>query len=735
MFQFMKNKILIPLFIVGALAAFFSFRLVEGSNDGGDRKKKVLETVIKTIHDEHFAPRALDDSFSTRIYHRVIESLDYGKRFFTQKDMEALDKHEFTLDDEIKADNFDFFNQINELFTKRINDAEVMYKEILTKPFSFNGNDSIILSGDRLTFPKDDNGLKQRWTEYLKYATLSKFVDLKKEQEKRSENKDKKADTVAIKSEVQLEKEARESVTKNQELFFKRLRKIKDDDRFAIYINAITQSEDPHTDYLPPKDKQRFDEAMSGSFFGIGAQLKEEEGKIKIIAVLPGTPAKKQGQLKAGDEIQKVAQGSDEPVDVAGWDIDDVVQKIRGKKGTEVRLTVKHLDASTQVIPIIRDAVQMEETFAKSVIIKAKEGNMGYIYLPEFYADFNRSGNGRRCFIDVAIEVEKLNKSGVKGIILDLRGNGGGSLEDVVQMGGLFIDKGPMVQVKSSGENAMHMDDERSGTLYDGPLVIMVNQGSASASEILAAAMQDYKRAVIVGTPTFGKGTVQRLVSLDDKYARSNPIDAIADAATLNGSDNKSPIGSIKITFQKFYRINGGSTQLKGVTPDISLPDPYSEIDMGERRDKAALQWDEIPAANYETAPQAVSAAPLADLSKKRIASNPSFKLIQENAQKIKAREDDNASSLNEIAFRKSIDELNATSKKMEEIEKKGNPLQIINVKEDLETINQDSSRISKNADWIKNLQKDIYLSETVNILSDLYKLQPRVNISGDIKK
>ncbi len=735
MFQFMKNKILIPLFIVGALAAFFSFRLVEGSNDGGDRKKKVLETVMKTIHDEHFAPRALDDSFSTRIYHRVIESLDYGKRFFTQKDMEALDKHEFTLDDEIKADNFDFFNQINELFTKRINDAEVMYKEILSKPFSFNGNDSIILSGDRLTFPKDDNGLKQRWTEYLKYATLSKFVDLKKEQEKRSENKDKKADTVAIKSEVQLEKEARESVTKNQELFFKRLRKIKDDDRFAIYINAITQSEDPHTDYLPPKDKQRFDEAMSGSFFGIGAQLKEEEGKIKIIAVLPGTPAKKQGQLKAGDEIQKVAQGSDEPVDVAGWDIDDVVQKIRGKKGTEVRLTVKHLDASTQVIPIIRDAVQMEETFAKSVIIKAKEGNMGYIYLPEFYADFNRSGNGRRCFIDVAIEVEKLNKSGVKGIILDLRGNGGGSLEDVVQMGGLFIDKGPMVQVKSSGENAMHMDDERSGTLYNGPLVIMVNQGSASASEILAAAMQDYKRAVIVGTPTFGKGTVQRLVSLDDKYARSNPIDAIADAATLNGSDNKSPIGSIKITFQKFYRINGGSTQLKGVTPDISLPDPYSEIDMGERRDKAALQWDEIPAANYETAPQAVSAAPLADLSKKRIASNPSFKLIQENAQKIKAREDDNASSLNEIAFRKSIDELNATSKKMEEIEKKGNPLQIINVKEDLETINQDSSRISKNADWIKNLQKDIYLSETVNILSDLYKLQPRVNISGDIKK
>jgi carboxyl-terminal processing protease len=735
MFQFMKNKILIPFLVVGALAAFFSFRFAEGSNDVDDRRKRVLETVMKTINEDHYTPRNLDDSFSTRVYHRMIESLDYEKKFFTQKDMELLGKHEFTLDDEIKKDNFDFFNQINEIFSKRINDAEAFYKDILSKPFNFNGNDSIILSGDRLTFPKDDAGFRKRWNEYLKYRVLSKFVDSKKEQEQRKEkkDKDKTADTATVKTDEQLEKEARESVSKNQETFFKRLRKIKEDDRFAIFINAITQSEDPHTDYLPPKDKQRFDEAMSGSFFGIGAQLKEEEGKIKIVAVLPGTPAKKQGQLRAGDEIQKVAQGSDEPVDVQGWDIDDVVQKIRGKKGTEVRLTVKHIDGAMQIIPIIRDAVQMEETFAKSVIIKAKEGNMGYIYLPEFYADFNRSGNGRRCFIDVAIEVEKLNKAGVKGIILDLRGNGGGSLEDVVQMGGIFIDNGPMVQVKSSGEGAMHMDDERSGTLYDGPLVIMVNQGSASASEILAAAMQDYKRAVIVGSPTFGKGTVQRLISLDDKYNRSSPVSAVAN--TLSGSDNNSPMGSIKITFQKFYRINGGSTQLKGVTPDIILPDPYSEIEVGERRDKAALQWDEIPAANYQAAPQNVNAAPLVEMSKKRVVGNPSFKLIQENALKIKEHEDNNVSSLNGVAYRKSLDEANATSKKMEEIEKKGTPLQIVNVKEDLETINQDSSRISKNADWIKNLQKDIYLSETVNILNDLYKQQPRVNLNTDLKR
>ncbi|MBS1774827.1 MAG: carboxy terminal-processing peptidase [Bacteroidetes bacterium] len=715
----MKNKILIPLLIVGALAAFFSFRYsAPDTTDTEERKKLLLETVMKAINQWHYSPRPLDDSFSKKVYRKSLDNLDYDKKFFTAEDIQSLNKYQFLIDDEIKEGSVEYFNKLNALFTKRIEDAELIYKEILKTPFRFDGNDSIQLNGEKLDYASGSDGHKKRWYEYLKYRVLAKYVDLKKDREKAKENKDgdKK---LAAKSDADLEKDARESILKNQDTFFKRLKKISESERFAIYINGITNSEDPHTDYFPPKDKQRFDDAMSGSFSGIGAQLKEEDGKIKIVAIITGAPSWKQGQLKAGDEILKVGQGKAEPVDIHGYDIDDVVSLIRGKKGSEVSLTVKKVDGSIKIISIIRGDVLLEETFAKSSLIQGKSGNIGYIYLPEFYADFNHN-NGRRCAVDVAIEVDKLRKSGVNGIILDLRNNGGGSLGDVVDMAGLFIPSGPVVQVKSSGTLAETLKDKDNGaTLYDGPFVIMVNQNSASASEILAAAMQDYKRAVIVGEPTFGKGTVQRLSSLDELASR-NPM-------SLLSNSNNSSLGAIKLTVQKFYRVNGGSTQLKGVTPDVILPDPYSKIEMGERRDKSALPWDEIPAADYKLVANPVNTSELALLSAKRVNANPTFNLIKESADKIKQKEVHSFYPLNETAFRKEQDEANATSKKMEEIEKKATTLSIINIKDDLSAINRDSTTITKNKEWIKNLSKDIYLSETVNIINDLIKQQTSI--------
>ncbi|MBS1782932.1 MAG: carboxy terminal-processing peptidase [Bacteroidetes bacterium] len=715
----MKNKILIPLLFVGALATFFSFRYsAPDSTDTEERKKLLLETVMKAINQWHYSPRPLDDSFSKKVYRKSLDNLDYDKKFFTAEDIQSLNKYQFQIDDEIKEGSVEYFDKLNNLFTKRIDDAELIYKDILKTPFKFDGNDSIQLNGEKLDYAIGNDGLKKRWYDYLKYRVLAKYVDLKKDREKAKENKDgdKK---LAAKSDAELEKDARESVLKNQDTFFKRLKKISESERFAIYINGITNSEDPHTDYFPPKDKQRFDDAMSGSFSGIGAQLKEEDGKIKIVAIITGAPSWKQGQLKAGDEILKVGQGKAEPVDIHGYDIDDVVSLIRGKKGTEVSLTVKKVDGSIKVISIIRGDVLLEETFAKSSLIQGKSGIIGYIYLPEFYADFNHN-NGRRCAVDVAIEVDKLRKSGVNGIILDLRNNGGGSLGDVVDMAGLFIPSGPVVQVKSSGTLAETPKDKDNGaTLYDGPFVIMVNQNSASASEILAAAMQDYKRAVIVGEPTFGKGTVQRLSSLDELASR-NPMSLLTNS-------NNSSLGAIKLTVQKFYRVNGGSTQLKGVTPDVILPDPYSKIEMGERRDKSALPWDEIPAADYKTVANPVNTSELALLSAKRVNANPTFNLIKESADKIKQKEVHSFYPLNEVAFRKEQDEANATSKKMEEIEKKATTLSIINIKDDLSSINRDSTTITKNKEWLKNLSKDIYLSETVNIMNDLIKQQATV--------
>jgi carboxyl-terminal processing protease len=728
----MKNKILIPLLILGALAAFFSFRYTGGAdNDGQSRKAIVLETVMTAIRQAHFSPRAVDDSLSSKVFHRILDNLDYDKKFFTSADITELGKYEFKIDDQINAKSTEFFDRLNQLFSQRIDNAEGYYKDLLSRPYTFNGNDSIELNGEKLAYV-DEAGLKERWNEYLKYRVLSKYVDLKKEREKAKENKDGDK-ALAKKTDEELEKEARESILKNQNSYFKRLRKISDNDRFAIFINSITNAEDPHTDYLPPRDKQRFDDAMSGSFVGIGAQLKDEDGKIKVAAILPGTPSQKQGELKAGDEILKVGQGKQEPEDIQGFEIDDVVQRIRGKKGTEVRLTVKKVDGAIKVIAITRGEVQLEETFAKSAVIQSPKGPVGYIYLPEFYADFNHL-NGRRCAEDVKIEVQKLKNAGVTGIILDLRNNGGGSLQDVVDMAGAFIDQGPIVQVKTAGAVAEKLSDRERGTLYDGPFAIMVNQNSASASEIMAAAMQDYKRAVVVGSPTFGKGTVQRILSLDEMLLRSNPLGSIVNGNkhTIVGDD--SPIGSIKITVQKFYRVNGGSTQLRGVVPDVILPDPYEGIDLGERRDKSALKWDEIPAAEFRPVSNPVNTSALAMQSSKRIAANPTFGLIKENAAKIKARQENNVYPMNELAYKKALEEANATSKKMEELEKKATQMTIVNVKEDLERINRDSSTVTKNNDWIKNLKKDIYIAETVNIINDMIGMQSRVNIGTGMK-
>lgn len=720
----MKTKILIPLCILGALAAFFSFKYIKGdSNGGNDRKELVLKAVMKTLQEGHYAPRPVDDSLSAKIYHKMLENLDYEKKFFTRQDIDQLKQYEFSIDDQIKAGSTEFFDKLNTLFTQRINEADGYFHEVLKTPFTFNGNDSIQLDGDKLAFAADAAALKQRWHQNMKYRALMKYVELKDDQNKKKANKD--SVNAKIKTDAELEASARASVLRNQETLFRRLRKFDDNQRFAIFVNAITNSEDPHTDYFPPKDKERFDVSMSGTFSGIGAQLKDEEGKIKIVAIITGSPSWKQGELKAGDEILKVAQGGAEPEDVQGFDLDEVVDRIRGKKGTEVRLTVKKADGAVKVISIVRADVPIEETFARSAIIKSKSGPVGYIYLPEFYADFNKM-NGRRCADDVAIEVQKLKNAGVTGIILDLRNNGGGSLSDVVDMSGLFIDQGPIVQVKSSDAAPMTLKDNSRGALYDGPFAIMVNQGSASASEIMAAAMQDYKRAIIVGSPTFGKGTVQKVLSLDEM------LDPITRMRLQN--ENQGQIGALKLTMQKFYRVNGGSTQLKGVTPDILLPDPYYHIDLSERRDKAALPWDEIPAASYKPASTVPDPAHLAELSKKRVSSNPLFTLAEENARRIERQDENRVYPLNEAGYRKQLDEANAFSKKTEETQKKATPLELANLKEDLLQINRDSTSITKNNDWLKLLKKDIYISETVNIINDMNRADMKVNIGTGMK-
>ncbi|MBA3829453.1 MAG: carboxy terminal-processing peptidase [Taibaiella sp.] len=728
MLRFMKNKILIPVIILGVLAAFFSFKYAAGDATSDERKAVIMETLLGAVKEGHYSPREINDTFSARVYDRIIGELDPEKRFFSQADMNELGKYKFKIDDEINSGSLEFYHKLNDVFTKRIVDAEKNYKEALLKPFTFTGNEEIQLYGDKLPYAKDDKALKDRWRGYMKYRVLGKYVDLKKAQNKRKEDKDTSLKT--IKTDVVLEADARESIRKNQATFFKRLHKITEDDRFEIFMNAIANTEDPHTDYFAPKAKKRFDEIMSGTFYGIGAQLRDDGGKVKIVNVVTGSPCWKQGELKAGDEIMKVAQGEKEAVDVEGFDIDDVVQLIRGSKGSEVRLTVKQGNGAIKVIPITRGEVLLEDIFAHSAIIKSTDGDIGYIYLPEFYSDFQHI-NGRRCAEDVKKEVDKLKTAGVKGIILDLRNNGGGSLSDVVDMAGLFVGHGPVVQVKSSDAAPMTLRANDKAPLYDGPMAVMINQNSASASEIMAAAMQDYKRAVIVGSTTYGKGTVQKVISLDELL---NPLERMKLANSgksvlaPNGEQQTGGIGSLKITVQKFYRVNGGSTQLRGVTPDILLPDAYAMIDMGERHDKAALKWDEIAPADYHPIQNTLNVDALRALSTPRVITNPTFQLIVESAARLKREQDKNTFPLNEVAYVKELEENAATNKKVEELQKKTTPYSIFNPKEDMDRINADTASVAKNNDWIKNLKKDIYITETVNILNDANKQGMKVN-------
>jgi carboxyl-terminal processing protease len=482
--------------------------------------------------------------------------------------------------------------------------------------------------------------------------------------------------------------------------------KFNDKERFATYLNTITNIYDPHTEYFAPKDKKKFDQGMSGQFEGIGARLQQKDGIVKISEVIVGSPSFKQGELKAGDEIHKVAQGTAEPVDITNMDIDEAIELIKGKKGTEVRLTVKKPDGTFKVIPITRDVIEIEETFAKSVVLNNNNKKLGYIYLPSFYTDFTRSGraDARKCANDMRKEIEKLKSVGIEGLIVDLRDNGGGSLQEVVEMAGLFINKGPIVQVKAKSEMISVMEDYNPDVSWSGPLSIMVNHNSASASEILAAAMQDYKRAVIVGTPTFGKGTVQSFVNLDQFI--------------LPQFDTIKPIGEVKITMQKFYRINGGATQLKGVVPDVVLPDPYEFIETGEKEMDFPMAWDEIPKANYM--PYVLDVSKLKKASEERTKKNPTFKLIETEAKELKTKRDDTKYHLSMEKYRAEQKLWRDQNKKYEDLRKEIKGFTAELLEQDKNKLTNDTARLGRETRWAKNIAKDIYIHETSNIVSGI---------------
>lgn len=704
----MMSKKFIPVILVLTAASLFVAFQTQGKPDVDNPKSKytrIIRNVGLLLEQGHYSPKPIDDNFSKIVLKKFVEDLDGDKNIFLQSDIDGFKKFDSKVDDEIHGAELISFFTISGAYINRLKETAGLYKDILAKPFDFSKDEDVMLDREKLNNPKTEAERKEIWRKRLKYQVLAGYSQALETREKHKDSANFK-----FKADSTLEREARDAVRKQMDrVFSTRINRENNDENFSTFVNAITGTMDPHTNYFAPVDKRTFDEGMKGSFYGIGAQLKEDDGKIKISSLISGGPAWKAGDLKVEDEIIKVAQGNEEPVDVTGYSVTDAVKIIRGaKKGSEVKLTIRRQDGTVKVISIMRDEIKLDDTFARSAIING-ERKLGYIYLPEFYVDF-ADPKGAKCSEDVAKEIEKLKAENVEGIIMDLRGNGGGSLPEVVKMVGLFIEDGPVCVVKGRGEDKPYQwKDKDKSVLYAGPLTVMVDEFSASASEIFAAAIQDYKRGIVIGsTSTFGKGTVQRNI----------PLNPESENAMFSNKEVED-LGSVKLTLQKFYRVNGGATQLNGVTPDIVIPSRYEFLKFREKDNTTALPWDEIAKSEYKPWTSTISNDVVVKYSDAEIAKNATFNKLKESITWLE-KYSDKAYPLQLTKYRQEQKELKVKQKELEDLFKLNKELNVKNIQADMAAINAVKEKTDKNTAWLKRVSGDIYIDETVKVMNNM---------------
>ena len=696
-----KLAFILSLFVVVNL--FTSFE--KFSNP--DPKDKVLLTILKYVLTQgHYEPQEIDNEFSASVYQKFLEALDPSKRYFTDADVAEFATYKYLIDDQINNEDLTFFFTVYNRYVQRAEEAKSFYKQILAHPFDFKSDETIDLDYEKAPYAKSSEDLKAVWHKQLKFTTLSRLYD----KITIEEDKQKEDSNYQMQSFETLEEEARLATLENMDEFYERLDELTYSDWFSTFVNIISEEFDPHTTYFDPVVKKRFDISMAGKLEGIGARLQKRNDYTRVVELINGGPAWKNGELEVGDLILKVAQGNETPVDIVGMRLDDAIEFIKGKKGSEVKLTVKKIDGTIKTISIIRDVVELEDTFVKSSIVEKDGKKFGVIHLPKFYIDFAEK-TYRNAATDMEQEVERLKSENVEGLLIDLRNNGGGSLETAIEITGLFIEKGPVVQVKYRDKKPIVKSDKDAQIKWNGPLVVLTNELSASASEIFAAAMQDYKRAVILGGKhTYGKGTVQSVLDLNRYHNLSEDI------------------GALKMTIQKFYRVNGGSTQLEGVQSDIMLPSRYSYMPIGERDLDNPLQFDQIEPANYALWDNYANLNEVINNSKKRVSNNTYFKLIDSNAQWLKKSQDDSLVYLNFNAYKADLEKNTVESLKYESLKDYVSNLTYISPKYELPFLEQDPVLAEKREAWHKNLQNDLYVEEALNVLSEL-KIKPNYQL------
>jgi len=697
--RLMKKNLKVLFLAAFVAAASCSFTTKEFNDP--DKDKLLIDLISYVLEKGHYNPKDVDDVFSEQVYDDFVTAMDPLKRYFLASDIEEFSAYKTEIDDQLKKKELTFFNLVYQRYTERTEDVKKIYVEVLKKPFNYDKEESINVDYDNLVYAASKKELKERWRLQLKFSTIGNYYDLVEDEKSKAEAED----GYVSKSLNELEEKSREASKTSLEEYYEFADDLERKDYFAIYLNTIVEEFDPHTNYFAPPDRDRFDLRMSGKLEGIGARLQKKNDYIKVVEVISGGPVWRGEHMEVGDLIMKVKQeDEEEAVSLVGMRVDDAVKLIKGPKGTKVTLTVKRVDGAIEEEVITRDVVELEETYAKSTLVKKEDRKFGLINLPQFYFDMNNYKE-RNAASDVKKEIIRLKQEGMEGLVLDLRDNGGGSLRTAVDIAGLFIKEGPVVQVASSGEKKEVLEDKDNEVVWDGPLVILVNELSASASEILAAAMQDYKRGIIIGSKqSYGKGTVQNMIDLN-QWLRKNDL---------------GDMGALKLTTQKFYRVNGGSTQLEGVKSDVVMPDRYSYIDVGERDYDNPLPYDKIGAADYEEWDGYIDYEETINKSKARMAQSAQLQLIEENAQWIKRRRDDNNVNLNFADYTAEIDARKEETKKFDPINEYDNKLSYTSLPYEVELMRQDTTLREKRIRWHKSLSKDIYLEEAVNVLEDL---------------
>jgi len=694
---------LLGILASGIISIVIFFELSDNKFDNPDKDKLLVELISVVLDRLHYDPKIIDDDFSRNVYNDYLKAIDPQKRFLLKSDIEKFDEYQLLIDDQIKSSNIDFFNLTYETLMSRVEEVESFYKDILDNPFNFNIDETLNTDFEQLEYAVNISDQIDIWRKRLKLSTLDGFITKKTiQEEKKPLPGDEEKE---LKSDIDLEVESRNAILDNLKDFFDFNDDLERKDWFSIYLNSIVNQFDPHTIYLAPQAKDVFDQNISGRFQGIGARLLKKNQQVEIAEIIIGGPVWRDELLNIGDIILGVSQTPDEePVDISLMKLGDAVDLIKGEKGTKVYLMVKRVDGGIDQVEITRDIVELEETYAKSSLIFQDSKKYGFISLPSFYIDFNDYGQ-RNAASDIKKEILKLKNENVNGIIMDLRGNGGGSLKTAVDITGFFIDKGPVVQVKSIGGRKEVLKDTDPSIIWDGPLVILVNEFSASASEILAAALQDYNRAIIIGSKqTYGKGTVQNILSLN-QFISGNTY---------------GELGFIKLTTDKFYRISGGSTQLEGVKSDIIFPNRYSYIDIGERDLENPLSWDQINSASYSPLNKQLYYDKALENSKNRISKNEFFNIIDEQAKWVKEQQEDNIVSLNYATYKMDMDNNKKDSEKFKKIDDFKSNFRFEWLKDNLPGEKVPDEIVERRNKWIDNLKKDLYVDEAINILSDL---------------